>query len=315
MSIASASSGRSVRRRLSYSSSRSSATRSTGSSTKTNYTTPQLDSKRQYKFKSQSKKKKVRWAKFVKKVQAATQSEQGFTTVVRNGSKAVPFLTANGQGWMCPMLYGLKGTGTLNEIGNFDIYEIIASDNRLSFEDARKIKFLNAVLDLTIANVGEYAAEVDCYEVRFFNSENGSVSACVTRDAVVIPETTANIIPANNESLELTDRGVTLFDLPEFIRSAKCKIYKKTKFFLKGGDALTMQMRDPKTHIFNTAENFVTAGSTKFATKWTKGFFFVVKAVVGQDITPAITIGATRSYKYSILQDNRLFSVVRAGAN
>lgn len=312
-STVSASSGRTVRRRLSYSSG-SRSIGSSGSSTKTNYTTPQHDAKRQYKFKRSSKKRRVRWAKFVKKVQAATISEQGHTTIVRNSSLPVLFTSPTRQGWLSCMMYGERGTGTSYEIGNFDIYEIIAADNRLDFQTAKKVKFLNCVLDVTIANVGVPAAEIDCYEVRYYGSTQQSVQQCLQRDENQVPETVANVSPALNEPMDIGDRGVTLFDLPEFIRSAKCKIFKKTKFFLKGGDAITMQMRDPKQHIYNTAEQApYTTNQNKFATKFTKGYFFVVKTVVGGDTSPAVTIAATRSYKYTILQDNRLFSTVRLG--
>lgn len=282
--------------------------------TRTNSTTAQRDSKVQYVHKRAPKRKRVSWGKFVKKVQAANESQEGTTTMMRNTVHT--FQTGLGplfklQQYFATFLYGHKGTVT-EEQGSQDMWSLMDSDNRIDLAKNQRVKIVNAVLDVTVTNTGEVAVEVDLYKVLFTKKSNVTQSLFSTlATGVTATETsTANVSPANNTSLDINDRGATLFDVPEASRMSGMKIFSKQKFFIKPNESITYQVRVPKT-VFLNSGNYVEDNSQFILPYKTQGLIGIFKPVAGLGDNSSVAVGTTRTYKYKLLANNKTFGTVR----
>lgn len=276
-------------------------------------TTVQKDVKTQYRKKSQPKWKRRRWGKFVKKVHAANEREQGTTSVVRNATLVTTTsVGAGGQQYQTPMLYGINGTNFVSSAGNDDIKTVQASDNRIDVNS--KIKFTAAVMDITMRNLPPTEGagadmELDIYEVALGSETKFKNLHEVIENAQTVTPVTSPT-SGTNAGLTLLQRGVTPFEFPIAIKEAKMKILKKTKIFLPLGDTTTYQVRDPKTHFMTSNEWNDTTGFIKPYT--TRGIIALFKPVVGSTAEVTLTSGVTRTYRYKVIQDNKTFDAYRA---
>ena len=114
-------------------------------------------------------------------------------------------------------------------------------------------------------------------------------------------------------------RGCTPFEKTKALAEFRVKIWRKTKYFLKPGQTLTYQTRDPKRHsvyknrILKTDQGFNYPGMTKI-------LFVVYKSVPGITVGSGagqtqeqISYGVTRKYMYKVevLQEDRSIRVIR----
>lgn len=289
------------------------STRSLGSSVRSGVvTTVQKDVRTQYSKTSQPKWKRRRWGKFVKKVHAATESEQGTVSVVRNATLVTT--TSSGQQYQTPVLYGINGGNFVSSSGNDDVQTVKASDNRI--DTTSKIKFTAGVMDITMRNLPPEAGvgsdmELDIYEVLYTSETKKNNCHEIIEQAQT---TTATTTPSTgtNAGLTLLQRGATPFEFPLAIKNGGIRILKKTKIFLPVGDTTTYQVRDPKTH-FMTSNEF--EDTTGFIKPWvTRGIIAVFKPVVGATTEVTLASGVTRIYRYKIVQDNKTFDAYRVQA-
>lgn len=190
-----------------------------------------------------------------------------------------------------------------------DIYYILSNDTGFTNNSCRG-HFMSGVLDITMENTSQAGddppteaakLEVDVYEMSAGDQVgygNGPWAAIAEAEAPAVVPTVAGFT-----SLNLTDRGVTPWDLTQFLSDLKIKIWKKTKYFLSPQQVCTYQYRDPRYHRFNKGD---VGGSNEQI--WnkpgvTKFFCIVAKATpgfVGPDWS--LTVGYTRKYMYKIDQ-------------
>ena len=113
-------------------------------------------------------------------------------------------------------------------------------------------------------------------------------------------------IGAAGTNLLLNDRGITPFDVTFALARGKCKIWKKTKMFIRNGQTATYQYRDPKRRVWS--QNYMDAGIGCNMPKATHWILIIAKAVPGITVGSTggtttrerLTIGLTRKYLYKI---------------
>jgi len=280
-----------------------------------NTTTTQLDTTTQYRYKRMPKKKRWRWKKFVKKVQAVQQRALGLRTVLFNTNIRITG-AANQQHYGCVALYGYYGVGDAIPgpaalCGMRDIFRIANNDPQIMDKntagvDGGKFQLQSGILDVTATNVGARSLEVDLYEINCMEDDTKESDPLATiGNAQVI----TSAISGTSTSIDLAQRGATLFDLPNAISNDKWKIYKKRKYFVPSGASFTFQHRDPRNYLMNGADfRFAEGGTNKYSyarRRQTRLFFFVAKNVAGYDnATVDLQIGATRKYSYVIQESS-----------
>lgn len=293
-----------------------------------------------YRKKKMPYRKKRRWRAFSRKVKAVAEKELGSRTVVFSTPDSDES-TNDGQQlvWSCS-LYGWEGDATHNDDLNY-IGELenpndptAAEGNRVA--DNGKMFFKSAVLDITIRNTCEkitglspttYGAadsdttmEVDIYEITARKEFElgaagfrGLVELYVNNSSLGIYD--QNVASVGTQTL-ITSRGCTPFDQPKVTSQFGVKIWKKTKFFLKYGQTLTYQKRDPRRHSVYKNKILKTSSGANWPgmTKWVLVVAKVIPGIQKVTATPAlgqvkekISCGITRKYLYKVegLQEDR----------
>jgi len=221
----------------------------------------------------------------------------GTQTIVRNSSVNITATVSNQQ-WGAVHLYGMAGSNNTQEIGTNDLDSIRLADTRII--DAAKVYFSNAVVDLTVRNNSVQVLELDMYilRCRVRNRLFSNFASCVLNAQ-------GDTLPIGSTGITMTTRGATPFEFPDI-----CKYFKvlsKKKFFISGGNVITYQWREYRNKVisgdqFNVAPSVGTENA--FKDFWTTTILFVGKAVTGTVESADFTIGATRSYRYKMLEDN-----------
>lgn len=282
--------------------------------------TGNYDKVTQYSYKRMPGGQRRKWKKFSKQVNAVVQKSVGTRTVVFNDTLFREAGIGN-QTWVATALYGFCGRDLgLSDKGFRDVYRICNNDSDVMNQNSdggnpAKIQFKSGVIDLTMRNTGTNSLEVDLYEINVMT--DATKESCFS-DSVSAAELFTNNIPSATTQVTLSNRGVTLFDLPYLISTDRLKIYKKKKFFLPVGATATHQHRDPRNHAFNASEiniNDSPAESSYGRRKMTQLFVMVFKSVVGSDVdTPGqLTVGVTRKYAYSVVQSAKTFDSYNPG--
>lgn len=275
--------------------------------------TRQHDAQVVYRKRYMPKYKKRPWAKFVKKVKAVQLSSLGKRTFVLNDTDTLANV-ANQQTWNLHLLYGKNGdtTGT-SSYGIADLRRVtdsFAGTSLATTNNNYKIQFHSAILDITIQNSDATAiVECDVYHVKFWKSPPD-----LRPSSSVGKAENATSTGTLGSSLELTDRGVTPFDLPMFLSNTGCKILKKTKYFIAPTDCVTYQIRDARNRTITRMEvcdygasvDSTTSTSTTYLMPgWTQGVLVIHKpAPVSAGSVVTLKIGVTRKYLCSQIQDN-----------
>lgn len=252
------------------------------------------DSKMQYRKRRMPYKKKRNWKKFVKKVQAANERSLGTKTLVFNKSVTGTSTAANAQNYLIANLYGINGGSPSSELGSADLLQVF-QQAYLSTKETQKLTFKSAVLDITLTNTGTTKLEVDLYVLSYwgkpiYSGFGTAASASDTTTPVMNPNGTGFF-----SSLNIGQRGVTLFDMPELIRNGKFTIQKKVKYWIDVSDTATFQIRDPRTHV--VAETNVLQSTVWAQNGLTQTIYVNFKPVAGAtDTGNSLTMGATRKY-------------------
>lgn len=280
--------------------------------------TSQYDRKTVYYKKNMPRWKKRKWIGFVKKVEAAELKGIGTKTVVRNALLEGTITPANvpvSQGMLNAVLYGADGGADgLTGCGFQDLKVIFSNDLQMD-APTNKGHFASAVLDATLINASTYPEggvadanygnlEVDVYEFVMTRKTDATGVGGIYADAALVTES----INGAGTSLEITQRGVTPFDLPDAL-SRGIKIMKKTKYFLSPGQTATYQMRDPKNYVIR--RDAIDDNDENFARpKLTKGITVIYKCTPVSTGDPTkiptakLRMGVTRKYMYKVTQDN-----------
>lgn len=294
------------------------------------------DRQRIYRKKSMPRFKKRRWKRFVKKVKYIGETNLGSRTVVFNTAYGFTVNTAGQQIVTDVCLYPCQSSSVRhNDLNNLSRLESTASTTNVNLDSTTKVFFHSGILDLTVRNTSfitgdppepnvadpDCTLELDVYEMtsKFAGDDSARtysrwIDFFTQADAETDQITNSTLLPAGNtpSSLAISSRGATPWDLPSALSFYKLKILKKTKFFLRSGQTMTYQMRDPKRRV-TTRYNMNTHEGLNFR-GWTKCVFMIAKPIPGVtvgslpgDTQAQITVGATRKYLYRVegISDNR----------
>jgi hypothetical protein len=245
-------------------------------------------------------RKKKRWVRFKRKVNAITERNLGTRMVLFNKQAEFCNNVATVQGHCSLALYGRESTSTVSTWFN-DLRYMANLENDgdptaaagETVADNAKMFFTSGVLDMTIRNTStkdgsldsECTLEVDVYELIFKrHAEIGPISYG-TVDALLQANQTLGIydqnVPAQGFRISIDQRGATPFEINKASIQNKMKVLKKTKFFIRPGNTITYQVRDPKRHV--VYRNRMTQNACGFNKPgMTKVVMLLFKAILGR---------------------------------
>lgn len=265
-----------------------------------NWTTQQHDARTVYRKRPMPRAKKRVWKKFTRKVNAVIDAGLGTRSVVLNDSG---FATGGPTQQTFTLLH-LYGIGTVvptnYEVGVDDMNQVKGTI-AAAVGNYEKVRFENAVLDVTFTNSGESALEVDVYE---YQVKRRTSAANSMTTALVNAQADTGTLPGT-VPISITDRGVTPFDIPMLAANEGVVIVSKRKYYTTPGNAFNYQLRDPKNHYMLSGDMGVGEWSKAGLTR---GIFVLFKNIPGATGDAEITWGATRSYKYVLLENNAIGS-------
>lgn len=270
--------------------------------------TQQHDTSVQYRKRNQPRRKKSKWVKFVKKVKAVTEKGVGTQNFLFNDTTTV---TASGgnQAVTSMMLYGGSlSSEVVNTRGYSDINKIMnivspTAGNSANVSDLARtgnLQFVSGVLDLTIKNTSADILELDMYEIYFKGTRDLGQNLGRTIEDCYQAVLDSQTAKGGLGPQIVTSRGWTPFNCGAASPQLGLKIYKKTKFFIGGGQVITHQKRDPKSHWIGYNQ------SVWQKDVWAKKFsylcMFVGKSTPGGTGECSYVVGCTRSYNAKMYQ-------------
>lgn len=293
-------------------------TSTSNSTSATRAITSQHDVKTTYKKKRMPKYKRKRWVKFLKKVQAVDEVNQGLQKVIFNdGGNYVTSNIVSGkrqQAVFGSIIYSGNGTPDTSIFGVSDIQRVINAGAPSSMYpslasapvgNSTKYKFTSAVMDYTITSdaTNTCALEVDVYMIRFrkgWGNVTGSNSLSGMVNYYTNKEETLGSTGTGARAL-IYYRGVTPFECSNALSSMGIMIKSKSKYYIAPGNSINLNLRDAKSHYCEPDDPG--DGSQGLAFKnWTQGFFCIAKPTrdLAADASFTILTGCTRTYKYQV---------------
>lgn len=277
--------------------------------------TTQHDSKTLYNRKSMPGRKRKAWTSFKKKVNAVEISNRGKTSILLNTNYESGSIAVGAQAWSEAHLYSFNGIG----VGNRDLaiiaedintypttvgatqVETFANYDALNIQKRVPILLASATLDLTWTNSGSSGIELDVYSVSYKRQATGLNSGLVASMALNASDTSpinvyngAGAVVAA-AAMQISNRGVTPFDVATGFARSGGTIMKKEKFFIAPGNSITKDYRDPRNLVWRPSEN-----SAHYSVKGrTFSYLFCAKSV-DPVIGFSFSQKSTRSYKYTI---------------
>lgn len=275
--------------------------------------TSQHDSRTIYRKKRMPRKKKQKWLKFSRKVQAVEEKSKATRSVVFNHQRTLDnsgSLTSQVSDFI--PLYSCKSVSTGSAADN-DIYSDMNRIVSAEFSTSRSVRRLHimaGILDVTIAAQTSVTTptEMDLYYVIFRKDVyHGSWGAFLT-------EMQSHMPAASGGQTNFGQIGVTPFEFPTFCSAVR--IIKKEKIVVTPGQIVTRQWRDPKNRNLYS-KDFRHLNQSFLATtpildqdmfaqrNWTKGFFIVAKGTptTGSSSRPVkLEVGFTRTYHYKVYE-------------
>lgn len=275
-----------------------------------------------YRKKNMPKKKKRRWAAFVRKVNAVEERDLGTRTVLFNDQLIQGNAVSGKQSTLTLALYPFKNTNRgwlddLNQIGQMENEANPTVAAGATIDKNSKIMFHSAVMDVTLRNTSikygegqaiqvapEAAIELDVYDI--IAREDAADNATTYFDiSAMLNAYDDREIGGTGTGIEIADRGATPFELPSGLSRFKIKVLKKTKFFIPNGQTITFQVRNPKRKVCRYGELELNDGFNKAG--WTQYKFLIYKLVPGLDQGTAVgeykaelSVGLTRKYMYKV---------------
>lgn len=291
--------------------------------------TEQYDRKTIYKKKYMPRGKKKAWKRFKSKVNHIAEKNLGTRTAVYN----LQFFSQNQN----PTRHGVTSLCLYSHRSNSsrfdDMHFLAQQENTLSPSAAlgettdltTKFMFQSGILDVTVRNTSYFVGsessptipiEMDVYELNIGVNVDNTLNDLNTPENMFEKAAgdTKDIGGNLANALNLSQRGVTPWDIPTALSRYKIKILKKTKYFLSPGQTMTYQYRDPGRHVMVKQRMLETYGFSRPGT--TKTLLMVYKSVPGflvgstsGDATEQIDVGVTRKYSYKLegMNDTRDF--------
>lgn len=277
--------------------------------------TDHYDRKLIYRKKNMPRRRKRRWIKYIKKVDAASEKDLGTRTVVFNDKFYWDLIGTDNDGLQIRAqiaLYPCKST-----VPHLTDVSKMLTDPSLS--TTSKVIMKSAVLDITGVNNSytkasdnaasvPWTVELDCYEIscsQDFESQIGNFNLV---DAFVEGATdTASIAIPGSTGLTLSNRGVSPWDLPSALSEFGIKIWKKTKYELGPGKSFTYQVRDSRRRVLDKAkyEDYKATNIPGY-TRW---LLMIIKLVPGYPSGSIynycrVDFGITRKYSYKVKEQS-----------
>lgn len=276
-----------------------------------------------YRKKRMPRKKRKRWARFVKKVGAVEERQLGTRTVLFNDNITQVNSGVGKQSTLTLALYGFRNQthlwmDDLNQIGQLENEANPTAAAGATINQNSKVMFTSAIMDITLRNISTFRAsavdslsadaalELDIYDV-YLRKDAGDISSSANFDSVtqMLQRYDELEIGGTGTGIEIDSRGVSPFELGSALGRCGIKIMKKTKFFIPNGQTITWQCRDPKRHVCRYGDLEQNDGWVRPG--WTRAYFLLYKLVPGltQGSTDgtykaAISVGITRKYAYKV---------------
>lgn len=256
--------------------------------------TSQYDVRTWYKKKNMPRRKKKKWVKFKKQVNAVFNKQIAPTYFLYRTTATVTAIEGT-QHWASVMLYtGGTGSAPNNDLGRIAEGVQGSSGNQLG----TKFRFESACLDLLMRNAGTGTCLVDVYTI-YCRKDVPSVYAS---PFILIStlEQLANQDTNTDTKISDTDIGYTPFHNPMFC--SYYKVAKKRTLTLTGGGVSEIQMRDAKNRKM-WGLDYYNKSSLK---GWTKGYLLCIRGAFNGLVTPEVqlNIAYTRSYVLRQVQDS-----------
>lgn len=289
----------------------------------------EADRKSVYRRKRMPRRRRVRWKRFVRKVNAVSEKTLGSRTVLFNDQIDQENTTIDKpQSSLTLALYPMKSTvGFLNDLQAISGIENAANPTAALGETVNKTsKFLfqSGVFDVTIRNTSTFftstdtkvldaraAIELDVYEfIHSARNPPGDMLPLPNLSDVLEYSDDPNIGGGGND-IDIYTRGATPFEFGRQMALFGCKVIKKTKYFIPNNQTITHQFRDPARHVFSQEQ---LNKNSSWANNVTRTFFLVYKFVPGIDkgstlgtFQLRINVGCSRKYMYKIegMSDSR----------
>lgn len=282
------------------------------------------DTRMIYRKKRMPRKKRRRWASFVKKVGAVEERGLGTRTVLFNDQiSQINNGASTQQSTLTLGLYGFVNSSygwlnDMNQIGQLENEANPTAAAGATIDKNSKVIFTSSIMDVTLRNVSTFregavdklasdaALELDIYEV-YLRKEAGDIDGpgAFGNLTDMLSRYDEPQIGGTGVELAIGDRGVSPFELGSALGRCGIKIMKKTKFFIPNGQTITWQCRDPKRHVCRYGELEKQDGWVRPG--WTRTYFLIYKLVPGllmgaADGTykAAISVGITRKYAYKV---------------
>lgn len=281
--------------------------------------TNQYDRRRIYKRRRMPRIKRSRWRAFVKKVLAVQVKSLGSRTLVRNNRIDVGFnMTTLNENFQT---YGIVALGANRNALFQHLNDLNFLTTDAGFGNTGRIVMCSMVLDMTVRNGSANSTpppanplgvtiEVDVYEMSF-KSQFDIQTTLLDKIANAEADTAPIGGMATGQSIQLTNRGTTPWDLPSFLSETKGKIWKKTKFIISPNQTFTYQIRVPMNRIIdrqklsgNESENI--PGITRYLLVMMKPAVGYLYRDENEDVA-RINIGVTRKYFYKINESDSDF--------
>lgn len=274
------------------------------------------DFKTDYRYRRMPRRRRRRWRRFSRKVNAVVlRSQQGLKKVI-NHANTVVTTTAGSSGFAGSLLYSADGSVNFNSADIGQIFRghlgsgVFNDENNLAVTQASQkvLHFESAQLEITMRNTGLTTAIVEVYRVvcrrqhaqtttDAGNTITGIYQLGFVKQGQIFDIETSLTVGTGIETA--TEIGTTPFQSKRFCQTFK--IYSRKKFQIAAGNTVSFILKDPRNRKL-TAEN---CRSQLFFPKHTHGYFFQVYGVpnivagvpVSADIAQVL-ISETRKYQY-----------------
>lgn len=274
------------------------------------------DFKTDYRHRRMPRRRRRRWVKFVRKINAVTlRNQQGLRRVIYHQiltyAPAIDQTQFGGS-----LLYAADGdplTGHA-DMGNLFRQHLTAavfnSENDLTVAQPaeRMLHFESAQVEVTMRNVGSDTAIVEVYRVvcrkqhaqtnaSAFNTIGGVYSLGFLKQGQIFDIESGQVVGTAPESA--VEVGTTPFQSRRFCETFK--IYSRKKFQIAAGNTISFILKDPRNRVIN-AQN---VRGQLFIPRHTHGYFYQIYGAPGlvlttphQALNATVLVSETRKYQY-----------------
>lgn len=264
--------------------------------------TTQYNASTVYRKRRLPRRQRARYVKRFKLHQAMTMKSFGLRNVTYNDRFFEESSAGNDQiARTAVALYG--GTSTVNrgfnDIGNLMLNIVNSTDEEIT--KTTDLHFSSAVLDMTVTNTSAQPAEIDVYEIWVWRGQanTASVDIITAMDDAAVAQTTLT----GYTQPDISRRGVTPFEMPNFFKAYGARIIRKKKYLISSGNAFTYQLRDARNH--KLSRNLVQETPSWVVPGMTKCLIIQAKTIPGYpDVTAKVNVGVTRTYRWKNMENN-----------